>query len=149
MTHANELVIDCATFFAIITSKVLSGISPIDAIHQTTDEWFNNNPISMLVQKGLASRSEETCKTIADFGQICDSNAAFPGVIHLIGKFTNNLSEALVENTMAGGDSAARGALVGMVLGAYQGMQAIPSHWLSDLKACFKIEQLLIEADKK
>jgi ADP-ribosylglycohydrolase len=149
MTHANKLVIDCALFFAITALTTLSGISPPDAIQQTTDKWFHGNPISMLVRKGLASRNEDTCKAISDFGQMCDSNAAFPGVIHLIGKFADNLSEALIENTMAGGDSAARGLLVGMVLGAYQGMRAIPSHWLSGMKAGLKIEQLLTQTDKK
>jgi ADP-ribosylglycohydrolase len=149
MTHANELVIDCAAFFARITLKTLSGVSPIDAIEQTTEQWFDANPLSMLVQKGLTSIKEDTRKTISDFGQMCDSNTAFPGTIHLIGKFCDNLSEALVENTMAGGDSAARGLVVGMVLGAYQGMQAIPSHWLSGMKARLKIEQLLAQIDER
>ncbi|MGA2940205.1 MAG: ADP-ribosylglycohydrolase family protein, partial [Syntrophobacteraceae bacterium] len=42
-----------------------------------------------------------------------------------------NLREALVENVMAGGDSAARGLVVGMILGAHLGFEAIPSEWLS------------------
>ena len=36
---------------------------------------------------------------------------------------------------MAGGDSAARGMLAGMILGPYGGMAAIPDHWLSEMKA--------------
>ena len=50
---------------------------------------------------------------------------------------------------MAGGDSAARGMLVGMVLGAYQGMPAIPSDWLATMKACSKIDHLLTQVRNK
>jgi ADP-ribosylglycohydrolase len=44
---------------------------------------------------------------------------------------------------MAGGDQAGRGMAVGMVLGAYLGMDAIPEEWLRDLKAYPRIMELL------
>jgi len=40
-------------------------------------------------------------------------------VIHLIAKYENNLQDALIENVMTEGDSAGRGLLVGMILGAH------------------------------
>jgi ADP-ribosylglycohydrolase len=54
----------------------------------------------------------------------------------------------LVENIMAGGDSAGRGLLVGMVLGAHLGMEAIPPEWLNDMKAYPQIVDLLARIDK-
>ena len=39
-------------------------------------------------------------------------------MIHLICKYEDNLQEGLIENAMAGGDSAARGLVIGAVLGA-------------------------------
>jgi ADP-ribosylglycohydrolase len=149
MTHSNELVLDCALFFAMVTCKTILGVSPIDAVQQTADDFFDDNPLFMLVQKGLASRKEDTSETILHFGQMCDGNAAFPGAIHLISKYPDRLSYALRENIMAGGDSAARGMLVGMVLGAYQGMPAIPSDWLATMKACSKIDHLLTQVRNK
>lgn len=143
MTHNNPMVLDCAVFFALAAVKVLSGVSPVDAVQQTVDKAFNDNPLSMLVQKGLASRKEETAKAITQFGQMCDSNAAFPGAIHLIGRYEENLSAALVENVMAGGDSAARGMLSAMLLAAFQGDEAIPSPWLIQLKKQVEIDQFL------
>ena len=64
---------------------------------------------------------------------MCEIGAAFPAVIHLLARYEDNLKEALVENVMAGGDSAARGMVTGMILGAYLGMEAIPADWLADL----------------
>ena len=84
-----------------------------------------------------------------DLGQMCEVQAAFPCVIHLIAKYEDNLKEGLIENVMAGGDSAGRGLTVGMVLGAHLGIDAIPSKWLSDLKAYQQIVDLMDQIDSK
>lgn len=80
---------------------------------------------------------------------MCEIEAAFPCVIHLIAKYEDNLKAALVENVMAGGDSAGRGLTVGMVLGAHLGLAAIPSEWLSGLKAYRQILGFLEQIDQK
>jgi ADP-ribosylglycohydrolase len=147
MTHNNQLVLECALFFALATIKTLSGVSPVDAIQQTTEESFSDSLLSMLVQKGMASCKKNTSQAIADLGQMCDSNVAFPGAIHLICKYEQNFSYALVENVMAGGDSSARGMLSGMLLGAFHGIEAIPSDWLTQLKKRAEIEQMLEQID--
>jgi ADP-ribosylglycohydrolase len=68
---------------------------------------------------------------------------AFAGVVHLIAKYENDLEEALVQAVMAGGDSAGRGMVVGMVLGAHLGEEALPGHWVSDLQRRGEILDLL------
>ena len=73
----------------------------------------------------------------------CGIAAALPGVIHLVLTYENDLKTALVENVMAGGDSAARGLATGMLLGAYLGMQSIPEHWLADMQKHDHILDLL------
>ena len=79
---------------------------------------------------------------------MCSVEAALPGTIHLISKYENDFKEALVENVMAGGDSAARGMLVGMVLGAYGGIDALPREWLKTLNARNRIEESLATLDR-
>ena len=78
---------------------------------------------------------------------MCEIDAAFPCVIHLITKYEDNLREGLIENAMAGGDSAGRGLTVGMVLGAHLGVDAIPPTWLSDLKSYREIVDLMNQID--
>ncbi len=64
-------------------------------------------------------------------------------MVHLIAKYENDLKEALIQSVMAGGDSAARGMLVGMVLGAHLGPDSLPMEWVSKLIDREKIEVLL------
>jgi ADP-ribosylglycohydrolase len=44
---------------------------------------------------------------------------------------------------MSGGDSAARGMMVGMVLGAHLGEKSLPHEWLSSMKKKDDILSLL------
>lgn len=147
VTHNHPEVISSARFFADVTLRVLEGHSPSQAIRQAFDATANDQLIRDWVRAGEASISRDTRSVISDFGQQCATSAAFPGVIHLILKYENNLKEALIENVMAGGDSAARGMTVGMVLGANNDINAIPSHWLSEMKAFQQINRLLETID--
>jgi len=139
MTHNNQGVLDSSEFFARVVFTVLKGSTPVAAINESLPD----GGLGKLVQDGLESSGLETRKAIKGFGQMCDTAAGLPGVIHLIARYENNLKEALVENVMAGGDSAARGMLVGMVLGAHLGSAAIPSDWLAEMKRQQKISELL------
>ena len=64
-------------------------------------------------------------------------------MVHLIARYENELKEALIQSVMAGGDSAARGMLVGMILGAHLGQDSLPKEWVSELVKKEDIEGLL------
>ena len=147
MTHNNPMVVASADFFARVTHRVLQGSNPTTAITETTQESFAETPFADWATNGLGSVSAGSREDIADFGQSCNTRGAFPAVVHLIGKYEGDLKEALIENVMAGGDSASRGMVVGMVLGAHLGLDAIPSEWLSGLKGYQHILQLLERID--
>jgi ADP-ribosylglycohydrolase len=146
-THNNLQVIKSAAFFSTVTYQVLKGASPVSAIESAKREGFNSDPFSEWIEMGLQSVAQDTRQALLDLGQMCEIAAAFPGVIHLIAKYENDLKLALVENVMAGGDSAGRGLIVGMVLGAHLGMDAIPQKWLTDMKAYLQIAEMLSGID--
>lgn len=144
MTHNDPVVIDSAEFFAEVARQVLQGKPPVAAIKEVAPDGY----LQKGILDGLESSGMETRKAIKNFGQMCDTAAALPSVVHLIAKYETNLKEALVENVMAGGDSAARGMLVGMVLGAHLGFDAIPQEWLQNLKEYRKVTGLLQTLDQ-
>jgi ADP-ribosylglycohydrolase len=147
-THNNAQVIKSAAFFADIAYHILAGANPLAAIKQAKADASYPPPFKEWIQMGLESAERDSRQAILDFGQMCEIPAAFPAVIHLIAKYENDLKAACIENVMAGGDSAGRGLLVGLILGAHLGMSAIPSEWLNDMKAYPQIIDRLSKIDK-
>ena len=143
LTHNHATVVDASAFLALTVDKVLNGRSPLGAMTEVLAENFQNGPINTLVTSGLNSISKNTRETIAEFGQMCSIEAALPATVYLIAKYEQDFRQALVENVMAGGDSAARGMLTGMVLGAALGTAAIPIEWIDGLNAHDRITALM------
>ena len=145
MTHNHPLALDSAAFFAAVAFSILGGVRPVEAMERTAREDFKDSPISGWVKAGMASAGRDSVSVIADFGQNCHIPAAFPGVVHLIARYQSDLREALIQSVMAGGDSAARAMMVGMILGAYPGSGDLPEEWVSEMKRAKMILQLLKE----
>jgi ADP-ribosylglycohydrolase len=143
MTHTNPLTVESAAFFAEVGFRVLGGLAPRKALQETAGENFAGSPLIDWVKAGLQSAGDDSVQTIARFGQTCHTPEAFPGVIHLIAKYESDLKEALIQSVMAGGDSAARGMVAGMVLGAHSGAGDLPREWVSALNREQQISQLL------
>jgi len=143
MTHNQADVIDSAEFFARVTLGVLNGQTPCEALKAVLQANFNRPPFAEQINDGIESASADTRSAIAAFGQMCEIKAALPATIHLIAKYENDLKQALVENVMAGGDSASRGMIAGLVLGAYRGVETLPNEWFTELKQHRHITQML------
>lgn len=148
MTHNNPLVVASAEFFARVAHSVLRGKAPTAAVTSVCQESFEGTPLAEWVTKGLQTTPGGSREAIAALGQSCDVRGAFPAVIHLLARHEGDLREALIENVMAGGDSAARGMVVGMVLGAHAGIDSMPVEWLSKLKRWEYIVDLLDKIDE-
>jgi ADP-ribosylglycohydrolase len=142
MTHRDPLTVRCSEFFARSAWKSLRGIPPAEAVTEVAQETFPETIIAEWVAEGLESKSMDSISAIGSFGQSCHTSDAFPGVIHLIAKYENDLREGLIQSVMAGGDNAARGMAVGMILGAYLGEEHLPEPWVTELKKGKEIQDL-------
>lgn len=140
VTHNEPSVLESAAFFADLTLRALSGESPKKAARSLAEGHYSEGEIAPLVFRGLESEGKNTIETIGNFGQACSVEMGMPGVMHLIASYEDDLKKALVESTIAGGDSAARNHAVGMVLGAYLGIEDLPQKWFEKLEAREEIE---------
>lgn len=147
MTHNNPLIVECSELLARIVFAVLNGASPALALARQLEGLEATDALAGAIRDGLESLSGPSIEAVLDFGQNCGVRAALPSVAHLVAKYQDDLREALIQNVMAGGDSAARGMAVGMVLGAHLGMRAIPSEWLDALGERPRIEAQLRTID--
>lgn len=135
MTHTGTAVRAGTDFIARTAQAVLLGSSPATAIDRVLEDGVADIDLDLRLRKSLDTVATDTRQVIKEFGQMCGISAALPGAVHLILAYQDDLREALIQNVMAGGDSAARGLVVGMILGAHLGMDAVPQQWLTELKA--------------
>lgn len=143
MTHNNAKIVDAAEFFARAAHAVLSGVSPAEAMAAALSGRFPGSPLHGWFKQGMEAVAEDSIAAIARFGQSCHVDGAFQSVVQLIARHQGAPVEALVDSAMAGGDSAARNMIVGMVLFAQAGLGAIPQAWLDKLAKRDEIEALL------
>lgn len=67
------------------------------------------------------------------FSSACYLDQAIPATLYLAAKYHDRPEDALIANTMCGGDNCGRGAVLGALLGASSGPDAWPERWCSGL----------------
>jgi ADP-ribosylglycohydrolase len=121
-THNSEVALKAAHFFGSVLYDVAEGAAIADALSRAEVETLLKNAYDAAMQ----SKGKESFATIRNFGPACGVEGGFEGVIHLLLTY-EEYKEAMMANAKAGGDSAARGMIVGMIMGAAG--KEIPHSW--------------------
>jgi len=166
-THTSEEALSGGEFFARVTHRVINGATPRDAIELVAVQMggFIASKVSQAIDKYQEATNTGTTLSQEKFaddlaltsmaklwdigrsepirvGKASPTEGTLPGAVYFILKYGNEedgLKKALQANTMVGGDNASRAIAIGMVLGAYKGIDAIPSEWkegLDDWEYC-------------
>lgn len=143
LTHNNPSVLAGASFIARTAWLVLAGTSPRKAMQEALEEGVPDIDLDIRIRSGLDSAGQETRTVIDRFGQTCGISSALPGAVHLIATYEDDPRAALIENVMAGGESAARGLVAGLILGAHHGVEAVPRTWLTGMVRYDRLRELL------
>ncbi len=148
LTHNHPQVIAAAEFYARAARHALSGMPARQAMERSAGEASLPSEMLDWLDSGLRSSGADTRTTVLEFGQACEIDQAFPATVHLIAAYESRLEEGLIENVMAGGDSAGRGLITGMLLGAAGGPDALPRRWREGMRAGGRIDLLLTRIDQ-
>ncbi|HEX5624168.1 MAG TPA: ADP-ribosylglycohydrolase family protein [Sulfuricurvum sp.] len=170
-THKNSEALLGGEFFARVTHRVINGAAPQDAIETAAVQM--GGFIEAKVAQAIAKFQEATDPDSALFrepfvddlaltsmarlwdigrsepikvGKASPTEGTLPGAVYFILKYASDeegLKKALQANAMVGGDNASRGIAIGMVLGAYKGVNAIPNEWKETLDQWDYCENLL------
>jgi ADP-ribosylglycohydrolase len=153
-THRETTALNGGGFFAKVTYRIIhNNLTPreaIDEVAKESDSWIQNKVKQAITKFEEATdpskplSKEEFVDDLAvtsmarlwdvgktepiKVGKASPTEGTLPASIYLILKY-NNLVEAAKANAMVGGDNASRAIAVGMVLGAYGGVGAIPHDW--------------------
>lgn len=131
-THGDPAVVDAAEFFARVVLAIQRGAEIPAAISATMPARFLD--IAAAGRQSAASPLSDA-QALAKHGLSCDIAGGLPSVIHLLHRHPDDPAAALIANATAGGDSAARGTILGMIYGARFPVAALPALWLSELKS--------------
>ena len=170
-THRNSEALGGGEFFARVTHRVIHGSTPQDAIEAVAVQmggFFETkvaqaiakfteatNPASPLSREpfvdDLALTSMARLWDIGrsepiKVGKASPTEGTLPGAVYFILKYADQeegLKKALQANAMVGGDNASRAIAIGMVLGAYRGVNEIPKEWKETLEQWEYCENLL------
>jgi len=126
-THNDKDVLEVTDFFAKVLLDVLEGTSIKKSIQNHKEN--SSKEMHTLINRAIASSDQNTLQAIATFGPACPTLSAFPSTIHLLFKY-DNLKEALIANSKAGGDSSARAMVVAYLFTAQESLSSIPDDWL-------------------
>ncbi|HSN65602.1 MAG TPA: ADP-ribosylglycohydrolase family protein [Fusibacter sp.] len=132
LTHNNDALITYGRFIADLLLELIIGKPLLESIHSVSQ---NYPAIQSTIQKLEARLEDDTTEVIKDIGQSCSSQFAFPASMYLIIKYATRFDVAMKQNVLGGGDSAGRGMLIGMILGATLGYSNIPPSWIKSLNA--------------
>ena len=144
-THGDPAVVEAAEFFARVTLAVQQGIAIPDALRAVVPhtawnaipgDWFE----AALTSSASAATDSSATKA---HGLTCHVPDAFPAICHILLRHPDDAAAALTANAAAGGDSAARGMIIGMIHGAKPDAKPLPEHWLIDRRAYSEIQQLI------
>ncbi len=141
VTHHTTIIVEAASFIVHAIEAIKAGQEPVAALRTAAGaQEYTELPASEWVEKGIAAADVDSTEAIGEFGRACDIRFSFPSVAQLIARHGDDFRAAQIANAEAGGDSAARGLMLGLVLGAYHGMDVIPEEWLSGLAARARLQ---------
>jgi ADP-ribosylglycohydrolase len=170
-THKNREALGGGEFFARVTHRVINGQTPSSAIEDVAilmggffetkvaqaiakqrEEADENAPLHQeqfsddLAITSMARLWDVGRSEPIKVGKASPTEGTLPGAVYFILKYAeqeDGLMQALKANTMVGGDNASRAIAIGMVLGAYKGIGAVPKELMESLEQYEYCENLL------
>ena len=83
------------------------------------------------------------CTDCHQVGKASPTEGTLPSSVYIILKYMDDFTAAIKANAMVGGDNASRAVAIGMVLGAYHGVETIPTELRGGLNAGDKVGKLM------
>ncbi len=130
LTHPGVKMETAGSLIVELLLKVLNGIPLKEAILEEIEAQSNpllGHPFVRLLD------NPDDWVIGPRFSTACYVEDSIPAVIYLALKYHDDPEKALIVNTNLGGDNAARGSILGALLGAAHGVEKFPDRWVQGL----------------
>jgi len=116
LTHAHANVLRAADTLARLIFRIAEGIPLREAIQKEAGDWISGTNAEKW------SAQPDTHIIGQRFSPACYIAESMPASLYLAWKYHNDFSAGITANAMVGGDNCHRGAVVGSLLGAANGV---------------------------
>ena len=144
-THMNKDLLNSSAFFSELIIAILNGADLSKSINENSKHFGENIKAWIAQAKEVFGLNAD--EAIKRLGQSCGVSGAFASTIYLLLKYENDFDLALKENAMAGGDSCARGMIVGAILGILHYEKVLNKNYKSQINKSQEIDGFIKEID--
>jgi len=131
LTHLGQKMTTAAELLVHLLLEVLSDKPLREVLLQQIQD--QKNPLYGHPYRQWLAESDE--KVVGQrLSTACYVEDSVPSVLYLALKYHDRSEQGLVANTNLGGDNVHRGAVLGSLLGAANGLEAFPSRWVKGLR---------------
>ena len=131
----NERAVDYVTGHALVLRELFNGTGLGDSFAAAAEQLPANSEAAAGISQARAQAALPVLEATLKFGQSCPLPSSFPAATHCALQHEADFAAALRATAAAGGDNAARAAMIGAWLGAAHGIGAIPVAWREKLAA--------------
>jgi len=142
LTHMNKEVLDASKYIVEVTLAMVYDLDVETTLKERAA--FYGDMVKEEVHKAFELKDLPSNEAINTLGASCGVKGALASTVYLLLNYHNDFEALLKANVLAGGDSAARAMVAGMVVGARYGFEAIKPSWIEELIEYEKLS-LLIE----
>jgi ADP-ribosylglycohydrolase len=139
LTHG-AVVTEAAELLAHAVFLLLRGVSLRGALQGAVAFPYRYLPAEDYLRRAIEKSELPAVEAVASLGASCPLEKSLPASLAILWRYGEDPERALIQNVMAGGDSAARGMFIGALLGAAHGRRGIPERWIGKLRAAPKVE---------
>lgn len=126
LTHAHANVLRAADTLARLLFRIREGLSVREAIQREAGDWISGTKAEgWMIQPDTHVIGQR-------FSPACYIAESMPASLYMVWKYHDEFDAGIIANAMVGGDNCHRGAVVGSLLGAANG---VSEEWLGDLVA--------------
>jgi ADP-ribosyl-[dinitrogen reductase] hydrolase len=130
VTHAGELIAEAAGTLLTLAAELWDGVS----LRESLTAHLERQDLPYL-RGAILRQTELPPEQVLGrvYSTACYLDGAMPATFYLALRYTDDPAEALIANTMAGGDNCHRGAVLGALLGLDGGAARFPERWRTEL----------------
>jgi len=140
ITHPKDIVLSGARFIGHLVFSVYNGMNLKEATNRARK--LENSPFMQTIFNALKeTEGDDPVEAIVKLGQSCHIKGALSSIVYILERYGENSREGLKINVLAGGDSAARGMVLGLIFGLYGGDSGFSRSLINQMNCTGKILQ--------